>query len=86
MQNITILSILLVIALSLTIAVGMGKRWLVRKRARDNRYGVSIGTHSIGFHFGKWSAYAFPSNASHACPSTGKGYKRTINRKFLKVV
>ena len=64
-------SIVAIVAISLAIVVS--RRWLVRARVKQNRYGLSFGKHSIGFHFGKQSAYAFPS----------KG--RTLNRRFLAV-
>jgi len=57
----------------LTVAVIISRRWLVRDRVRDNRYGLSFGKHSIGFHFGKRSAYAFPASG------------RTLHVKLLKV-
>ena len=82
MQNYTIAFLSVVI---LALAVVISRRWLLRQRKVKNRYGLSLGKFSIGFHFGKWSAYAFPAKASHACPTTGKGYKRTLNQKFLAV-
>jgi hypothetical protein len=62
-----------VAVLAVAIAVLFSRRWLTRRRARDNRFGLSFGKHSIGFHFGKHSAYAFPN--------TG----RTINQRLLAV-
>lgn len=59
--------------LALSLAVVISRRWLTRRRARDNRFGLSFGKHSIGFHFGKLSAYAFPA--------TG----RTLNQRYLAV-
>jgi len=64
-------SVIAIVVLSL--AVVISRRWLTRRRARDNRFGLSFGKHSIGFHFGKLSAYAFPA--------TG----RTLNQRFLAV-
>jgi len=58
---------------AISFAVAISRRWLTRRRARDNRYGLSFGKHSIGFHFGKLSAYAFPN--------TG----RTLNQRLLAV-
>lgn len=62
-----------VAVLAVAMAVLFSRRWLTRRRARDNRFGLSFGKHSIGFHFGKRSAYAFPN--------TG----RTINQRLLAV-
>ncbi len=59
--------------LALSLAVVISRRWLTRRRARDNRFGLSFGKHSIGFHFGKLSAYAFPASG------------RTLNQRLLAV-
>jgi len=67
----TYVTIAAIVALSL--AVVISRRWLTRRRARDNRYGLSFGKHSIGFHFGKLSAYAFPASG------------RTLNQRYLAV-
>ena len=47
-------TVVAIVAVSLAVVVS--SRWLTRRRARDNRYGLSFGKHSIGFHFGKLSA------------------------------
>lgn len=62
-----------VAVLALAVAVLLSRRWLFRARVRDNRYGLSFGKHSIGFHFGKHSAYAFPNRG------------RTLNQRLLAV-
>lgn len=67
-ENVTIVS-----AIAIALAVIVSRRWLTRRRVVKNRYGLSIGKHSIGFHFGKLSAYAFPN--------TG----RTLNQRLLAV-
>jgi|DEB0MinimDraft_6_1074348.scaffolds.fasta_scaffold03860_3 hypothetical protein len=64
-------SVIAIVVLSL--AVVISRRWLTRRRARDNRFGLSFGKHSIGFHFGKLSAYAFPASG------------RTLNQRLLAV-
>ena len=64
-------SVVAIVVLSL--AVVISRRWLTRRRARDNRFGLSFGKHSIGFHFGKLSAYAFPASG------------RTLNQRLLAV-
>lgn len=71
MSNNITLSI--VAAVAITLAVIVSRRWLLRSRTRDNRYGLSFGKHSVGFHFGKRSAYAFPASG------------RTLHHKVLKV-
>jgi len=70
MQNytITFLSVVSIVA-----AILISRKWLVRQRQVKNRFGLSLGKLSIGFHFGKWSAYAFPASG------------RTLNQKLLKV-
>ena len=64
-------SVIAVVVLSLAVVVS--RRWLTRRRVRDNRFGLSFGKHSIGFHFGKLSAYAFPASG------------RTLNQRLLAV-
>ena len=64
-------SVIAIVVLSL--AVVISRRWLTRRRVRDNRFGLSFGKHSIGFHFGKLSAYAFPASG------------RTLNQRLLAV-
>ena len=64
-------TVVAIVAVSLAVVVS--RRWLTRRRARDNRFGLSFGKHSIGFHFGKLSAYAFPASG------------RTLNQRFLAV-
>ena len=39
-------------------------RWMTRERVRQSRYGIALGSSSIGFHLGKRSAYRFPSKRS----------------------
>lgn len=64
-------TVVAIVAVSLAVVVS--RRWLTRRRVRDNRFGLSFGKHSIGFHFGKLSAYAFPASG------------RTLNQRFLAV-
>ena len=63
----------LVAIVAVSLAVVVSRRWLTRRRVVKNRFGLSFGKHSIGFHFGKLSAYAFPA--------TG----RTLHKRFLAV-
>ena len=71
MQNKTIT---LVAAVALIIGALLTQRWLIRKRVKFNRYGISRGKHSIGFHFGKNSAYAFPNSG-----------QRTLSKRLIRV-
>ncbi len=64
-------TVVAIVAVSLAVVVS--RRWLTRRRVIKNRFGLSFGKHSIGFHFGKLSAYAFPASG------------RTLNQRFLAV-
>lgn len=65
----------IVAILSIVLAVAISRRWLLKPTARvsKNRFGLSFGKHSIGFHFGKSSYYAFPASG------------RTLNQRLLAV-
>jgi hypothetical protein len=64
-------TVVAIVAVSLAVVVS--RRWLTRRRVIKNRFGLSFGKHSIGFHFGKLSAYAFPASG------------RTLHQRFLAV-